>query len=104
MPTLKIDMDTIDKEQFLAQLRAQMQAWQARFEEFQAKGQAAKELGSDEYEQLVDDLRQHVRNYERELKKVEEASDDSWRKIGVSIVNWFEDLDDRLRQAMQRLK
>lgn len=104
MPTLKIDMDTIDKDQFLTQLRSQMQAWRARFEEFQVKGRAAKELGSDEYDKLVDELRQRVRSYERELKKVEEATDDSWRKIGVSIVNWYDELDDRLRQAMQRLK
>ncbi len=103
MPTLKIDMDTIEKDQFLTQLRSQMQAWQARFEEFQVKGKVARELGRDEYARLVDDLRKRVQRCERELRKVEEMPDDSWRKIGVSIVNWYEELDDHLRQAMQRL-
>lgn len=104
MPTLKIDMDTIEKDQFLTQLRSQKQAWQARFEEFQVKGKVARELGRDEYARTVDDLRHRGENCERELKKVEEAPDDSWRKIGVSIVSWYEELDDRLRQTMQRLK
>lgn len=98
------NMDRMSKTEFLTQVRAQMHAWQARFDEFRAKGKTSRELGAWEYHGLISSLQQKVIDYEAELVRIERVPGDTWHKLAMVVGRWHEEMDRRLCRAMERLE
>jgi len=88
------------RDEYVAKLKKQLDAWNADVERLGARAKAAKAEVKAQYEQRVADLREKRQDVERRLRDAREAGEGAWEALHQGL----EDAGNALKSAIEKAR
>lgn len=87
------------RDEYVAQLKAKLDEWNAEIEEFEAKGKKAQAQARQEYLDRVTKLKQRRDDARGKLDEIRSASEGSWETLKAGAENIWDDMKKTLKET-----
>jgi TolA-binding protein len=92
------------KEQYIEKLQKQLREWDSELEELRLKSTLVKAELKDEYAEEMEDLESKRRQAEQKMKKIKEATAESWMEMKEGLERAWDELKMATKNAVSKYK
>jgi len=80
------------RDEFVAQMQAKLDEWNAEIEELEAKARKQKAQATADYHARIAELKDKRDEAAKKLKEVQNASDDAWEELKTGAERIWDDV------------
>lgn len=93
-----------ERDAYIEKMKAQLDAWNAKIDQFEAQSRKAGADAQLQYEKQLDELRESRDDAVKHLKELQDASNEAWASLQRGAEDAWDEMSKAFKNAAERFK